>query len=50
MVYYFETTGLSNETHPPVILYMGKHKEENEDLIKWGLPTDIWYECRLISV
>ena len=29
-------------TDPPAFLYMGKHKEENEDLIAYGLPEDIW--------
>lgn len=29
MVYYFQATGLSGLVDPPVILYMGKHKEES---------------------
>lgn len=24
------------------VVYMGKDKFENEDLIKWGWPEDIW--------
>lgn len=42
MVYYFKSTGTSEEVSPPVVLFMGKDKVENEDLIKWGLPTDVW--------
>jgi len=29
--------------NPEYVIYMGKDKYENEDLIKYGLPTDIWY-------
>lgn len=39
MVYYFT----SNSINPPATIYMGKDKEENEDLIKYGLDDDIWY-------
>lgn len=28
---------------------MGKDKFENEDLIKWGLPTDIWFHVDGLS-
>lgn len=49
MVYYFEATGASEQLSPPVMLYMGKHKEENEDLIKWGLPTDVWFHVDNLS-
>lgn len=49
MVYYFKATGASGEVDPPVVLYMGKHKTENEDLIKWGLPTDIWFHVDNLS-
>lgn len=38
MVYYFEATGVSGEIDPPVVLYMGKHKEESE------LRTEIYLE------
>jgi len=27
---------------PPAFLYMGKDKFENEDLIAYGYPEDIW--------
>lgn len=35
MVYYY----LANDGH---VIYMGKDKFENEELIKWGWPEDIW--------
>ena len=25
------------------VIYMGKDKYENEDLIKYGIPEDIWF-------
>ncbi|XP_053997725.1 ubiquitin-associated domain-containing protein 1 isoform X2 [Hylaeus anthracinus] len=28
---------------PPVTLFMGVDKYENEDLIKWGWPEDVWF-------
>jgi len=36
MVYYFETS----DKH---IIYMGKDKYENEYLLKYYLPEDIWF-------
>lgn len=39
MVFYFKA-------RPEVgdyVIYMGLDKHENEDLIKYGLPEDIWY-------
>ncbi|KAI8580801.1 hypothetical protein K450DRAFT_173260 [Umbelopsis ramanniana AG] len=40
MVLYFT----SNAANPPAIIYMGKDKFENEDLIKYGFPEDVWYD------
>ncbi|CAG8793289.1 2530_t:CDS:10, partial [Gigaspora margarita] len=37
MVYYFTSTVVD----PPAIIYMGKDKEENEDLIKHGWEEDV---------
>ncbi|KAI7902423.1 uncharacterized protein BX663DRAFT_536669 [Cokeromyces recurvatus] len=37
MVLYFT----SNIVDPPVTIYMGKDKYENDDLIKYGFPEDI---------
>ncbi|XP_012259504.2 coiled-coil domain-containing protein 25 [Athalia rosae] len=39
MVYYFT----SDVVQPPVTLFMGLDKFENEDLIKWGWPEDVWF-------
>lgn len=30
-------------------LYMGKDKYENEDLIKYGLPEDVWFHVDDLS-
>lgn len=37
MVFYFT----SSDGH---LVYMGKDKFENEELIKYGFPEDIWYQ------
>jgi len=42
MVFFF--TASSGNT-----LYMGKDKFENEDLIKYGLPEDIWFHVEDLS-
>lgn len=39
MVYYFT----SDVVQPPITLFMGIDKYENEDLIKWGWPEDVWF-------
>ena len=36
MVFYF----LSSKGY---MIYMGKNSEENEDLIKYGFPEDVWF-------
>ncbi|CAD5227494.1 unnamed protein product [Bursaphelenchus okinawaensis] len=33
----------SNVVDPPVLLYMGRDKHENEKLIRWGWPEDVWF-------
>merc|ERR1712004_769114 len=45
MVYYFT----SNVTSPPHTLYMGFEKCENEELIKWGWPEDVWFHVDKLS-
>ncbi|KAF5273584.1 hypothetical protein FQR65_LT04582 [Abscondita terminalis] len=45
MVFYFESTIVS----PPVKLFMGIDKHENEDLIKWGWPEDVWFHVDKVS-
>jgi predicted ribosome quality control (RQC) complex YloA/Tae2 family protein len=38
MVFYFTL-----HSDPNVVCYMGRDKYENEELIKWGWPEDIWF-------
>ncbi|KAF2905440.1 hypothetical protein ILUMI_00732 [Ignelater luminosus] len=45
MVYYFE----SNVVSPSTTLFMGIDKHENEDLIKWGWPEDVWFHVDKVS-
>ena len=45
MVFYFESTAVS----PPVMLYMGRDKHENEELIRWGFPEDVWFHTDKLS-
>jgi len=45
MVYYFT----SNVTDPPVTLFMGYDKYENEELIRWGWPEDLWFHVDKVS-
>ncbi|XP_030054530.1 coiled-coil domain-containing protein 25 [Microcaecilia unicolor] len=45
MVFYF----LSNVVSPAYTIYMGKDKYENEDLIKYGWPEDIWFHVDKLS-
>ena len=33
----------SHATSPPSLIYMGKDKHENEELIKYGWPEDLWF-------
>ena len=46
MVLYFTPIGAEKSGHT---LYMGRDKVENEDLIKWGLPEDIWFHVDKMS-
>ncbi|XP_071440987.1 coiled-coil domain-containing protein 25 [Hetaerina americana] len=45
MVFYFT----SNVVSPAVVLFMGIDKYENEDLIKWGWPEDVWFHVDKVS-
>uniref|UniRef100_A0A182P903 Coiled-coil domain-containing protein 25 n=1 Tax=Anopheles epiroticus TaxID=199890 RepID=A0A182P903_9DIPT len=45
MVFYFT----SNVVQPPVTLFMGLDKYENEDLIRWGWPEDVWFHVNKVS-
>ncbi|EGT48444.1 hypothetical protein CAEBREN_22648 [Caenorhabditis brenneri] len=39
----------SNTTTPPTVLFMGVDKVENEDLIKYGWPEDVWFHVDKLS-
>ncbi|PFH54012.1 hypothetical protein AMATHDRAFT_53745, partial [Amanita thiersii Skay4041] len=45
MVLFFTSSAVD----PPVILYMGRDKYENEDLIKYAWPQDIWFHVDKLS-
>uniref|UniRef100_A0A096M3T4 Coiled-coil domain-containing protein 25 n=1 Tax=Poecilia formosa TaxID=48698 RepID=A0A096M3T4_POEFO len=45
MVFYFTSAVVD----PPFTIYMGKDKYENEDLIKYGWPEDIWFHVDKLS-
>ena len=48
MVFYYHP-----QAHTPDsddwLIYVGKDKHENESLIQYGLPHDVWCELRLVS-
>ena len=39
----------SIKTDPPTLIYMGRDKEENEHLIRWGWPEDVWFHVDKLS-
>ena len=45
MVFYF----LSTVCDPPTVLFMGRDKHENEDLIKHGWPGDVWFHVDKVT-
>ncbi|EME49998.1 hypothetical protein DOTSEDRAFT_68755 [Dothistroma septosporum NZE10] len=45
MVFYFT----SNVVDPAAFIYVGKDKVENEDLIAYGWPEDIWFHVDNLS-
>lgn len=53
MVYYFKARGgpalEPGEEQKLVTIFMGKDKFENEDLIKYGLPNDVWFHVDRLS-
>ncbi|KAF8362939.1 hypothetical protein PRIPAC_89862 [Pristionchus pacificus] len=40
---------MSTAVEPPVLLYMGVDKVENEDLIEFGWPEDVWFHVDKLS-
>ncbi|NWV04188.1 CCD25 protein, partial [Ptilonorhynchus violaceus] len=45
MVFYFTSCAVPNV----YTIYMGKDKYENEDLIKYGWPEDVWFHVDKLS-
>ena len=45
MVLFFESKAVT----PAAIIYMGKDKVENEDLIKYAWPQDVWFHVDKLS-
>uniref|UniRef100_A0A1I8GT37 Coiled-coil domain-containing protein 25 n=2 Tax=Macrostomum lignano TaxID=282301 RepID=A0A1I8GT37_9PLAT len=45
MVLYFTCDLVS----PPYTMYMGADKHENEELIRWGWPEDVWFHVDKLS-
>ncbi|CAB3403953.1 unnamed protein product [Caenorhabditis bovis] len=39
----------SNVVNPPAMLYMGVDKVENEELIRYGWPEDVWFHVDKLS-
>jgi len=39
----------SRVSDPPATIYMGRDKVENEELLRYGLPTDIWFHVDKLS-
>jgi len=48
MVFFFQIVH-EHLTPSKYIIYMGRDKFENEDLIKYGLPTDLWFHVDNLS-
>ncbi|XP_059871209.1 coiled-coil domain-containing protein 25 isoform X5 [Lagenorhynchus albirostris] len=46
MVFYFTSSSVNSSAYT---IYMGKDKYENEDLIKYGWPEDIWFHVDKLS-
>lgn len=44
MVFYFQFSQF-----PDIKIYMGRDKFENEDLIRWGHPEDVWFHVDVLS-
>ncbi|KAG2009789.1 Coiled-coil domain-containing protein 25 [Coprinopsis cinerea AmutBmut pab1-1] len=45
MVLFFS----SNATTPATTIYMGKDKVENEELIRYAWPQDVWFHVDKLS-
>mmetsp|Transcript_901 Transcript_901/g.2011 ORF Transcript_901/g.2011 Transcript_901/m.2011 type:complete len:232 (+) Transcript_901:68-763(+) len=55
MVYYYNSITTHDDPSTPLhheqpyMIYMGKDKYENEDLIKYGHPEDVWFHVDDLS-
>ncbi len=49
MVFYFHPRGWREEKKGDYLIYMGRDKHENEDLISYGLPLDVWFHVDNLS-
>lgn len=49
MVFYFTSAEEDNGDVEKHVIYMGKDKFENEDLIKFGFEEDIWFHADNLS-
>ncbi|CAH1774869.1 unnamed protein product, partial [Owenia fusiformis] len=38
-----------NVVNPPYDIYVGEDKYENEDLLKWAFPEDVWFHVDKLS-
>lgn len=47
MVFFFEPRGFASKDD--YLIYMGRDKYENEDLIKYALPQDLWFHVSQLS-
>ncbi|KIM43066.1 hypothetical protein M413DRAFT_443875 [Hebeloma cylindrosporum] len=45
MVLFFKSTAVD----PPAFIYMGRDKVENEELIKYAWPQDVWFHVDKLS-
>lgn len=45
MVFYFT----SNVVQPEATIFMGIDKHENEELIRWGWPEDVWFHVDKVN-
>lgn len=45
MVFYFTSTVVN----PPYAIYMGEDKYENEELLKYAWPEDVWFHVSKLS-
>lgn len=40
----------SDVVQPPALIFMGDDKHENEELIRWGWPEDVWFHVDKVRI